>query len=72
MRRGAGFRLWVLVPAETKIRRLNRIRKKYFFVIPFTENVLGEPREARDLLFFSASKKQQFPRANSALRNDML
>jgi len=28
------------------------------------------PREARDLLFFSASKKQQIPRANPALRND--
>jgi hypothetical protein len=30
------------------------------------------PSEARDLLFFSASKKQQIPRANSALRNDMV
>jgi len=30
------------------------------------------PSEARDLLFFSASKKQQIPRANHALRNDMM
>jgi len=30
------------------------------------------PSEARDLLFFSASKKQQIPRANPALRNDMV
>jgi hypothetical protein len=34
-------------------------------------NVHGEPSKARDLLFFSASKKQQIPRANPALRNDM-
>ena len=39
------------------------MRKKDFFVIP---------SEARDLLFFSASKKQQIPRANPALRNDMV
>ena len=32
--------------------------------------VHGEPREVRDLLFFSACKKQQIPRANPALRND--
>jgi hypothetical protein len=30
------------------------------------------PSEARDLLFFSASKKQQIPRAKPALRNDMV
>jgi hypothetical protein len=30
------------------------------------------PSEARDLLFFPASKKQQIPRANPALRNDMV
>jgi hypothetical protein len=30
------------------------------------------PSEARDLFFFSASKKQQIPRANLALRNDMV
>jgi hypothetical protein len=35
--------------------------EKGFFVIP---------SEARDLLFFPASKKQQIPRANPALRND--
>jgi len=29
------------------------------------------PSEARDLFFFSASKKQQIPRANPALRNDI-
>jgi|SRR5450631_3399405 hypothetical protein len=29
------------------------------------------PSEARDLLFFSASKKQQIPQANPAFRNDM-
>jgi hypothetical protein len=29
------------------------------------------PSEARDLLFFSISKKQQIPRANPARRNDM-
>ncbi len=52
--------------------RLHRLRKKDFFVIPFTVNVHGEPSEARDLLFFSASKKQQIPRANPALRNDMV
>jgi len=28
------------------------------------------PSEARDLLFFPASKKQQIPRAKPALRND--
>jgi hypothetical protein len=28
--------------------------------------------EARDLLFFAASKKQQILRANPALRNDMV
>jgi hypothetical protein len=30
------------------------------------------PSEARDLLFFPASKIQQIPRANPALRNDMM
>jgi len=30
------------------------------------------PSEARDLLFCSAPKKQQIPRANPALRNDMV
>jgi hypothetical protein len=35
---------------------------KVFFVIQ---------SEARDLLFFWPSKKQQIPRANPALRNDM-
>jgi hypothetical protein len=30
------------------------------------------PSEARDLLFSSASKKQQIPWANPALRNDMV
>jgi len=30
------------------------------------------PSEATDLLFFLASKKQQIPRANPALRNDKL
>jgi hypothetical protein len=44
--------------------------KVVYFVIPFTVNVHGEPSEARDLLFCTASKKQQIPRANPALRND--
>src|SRR5579863_7437191 len=43
--------------------RLNRLRKKCFFVIP---------SEARDLLFFANPKKKQIPRANPALRNDLL
>jgi hypothetical protein len=43
--------------------RLNRLRKECFFVIP---------SEARDLLFFAKPKKKQIPRANPALRNDML
>jgi hypothetical protein len=30
------------------------------------------PSEARDLLFSPTSKKQQIPRANIALRNDMV
>src|ERR1700692_3978067 len=30
------------------------------------------PSEARDLLFFPASTKQQIPRANAAHRNDMV
>jgi hypothetical protein len=30
------------------------------------------PSEARDLLFCPTSKKQQIPRANIALRNDMV
>jgi hypothetical protein len=46
--------------------------EKALFVIPFTVNAHGEPSEARDLLFFSASKKQQIPQANTALRNDMV
>ncbi len=40
-----------------------QVAEKVLFVIP---------SEARDLLFFSASKKQQIPRANTALRNDMV
>jgi len=36
----------------------------------FCHPVHGEPSEARDLLFFWASKKQQIPRAKPALRND--
>jgi hypothetical protein len=30
------------------------------------------PSEARDLIFLATLKKQQIPRANTALRNDML
>jgi hypothetical protein len=30
------------------------------------------PSEARDLLFFSTSKKKQIPRANPTLRNDRM
>jgi hypothetical protein len=44
-------------------RRLHRLRKKCFLVIP---------SEARDLLFFAKTKKKQIPRANPALRNDSL
>ena len=39
------------------------VAEKVLFVIP---------SKARDLLFFSASKKQQIPRANTAPRNDMV
>src|SRR5579863_1949208 len=42
---------------------LNRLRKKCLFVIP---------SEARNLLFFANPKKNQIPRANPALRNDLL
>jgi len=52
------------------IRNMTRIlagaqqaAEKVLFVIP---------SEARDLLFFSTSKKKQIPRANTALRNDMV
>jgi hypothetical protein len=38
-----------------------QVAEKVLFVIP---------SEARDLLFFSTSKKQQIPRAKTALRND--
>ena len=48
--------------ATAENSRRKRLRKKCFFVIP---------SEARDLLFFSSSKKQQIPRANPALRNDI-
>jgi hypothetical protein len=41
---GAGFRMWGLSLASTKLHRLNRLRKKRFLVIP---------SEARDLLFFA-------------------
>ncbi len=44
-----------------------RGEERVFFVIPFTVN-----RAKRgDLLFLSGFKKQQIPRANSALQNDM-
>jgi len=45
-----------------RINSASQAAKKVQFVIP---------SEARDLLFFSGSKKQQIPRANPALRNDM-
>jgi hypothetical protein len=35
-----------------------QLAAKVLFVIPFTVNVHGEPSEAMDLLFFSASTKQ--------------
>ena len=56
-----GFCLWILVLARTKPHRLNRLRKKCFFVIP---------SEARDLLYFAKPKKKQILRAKPALRND--
>jgi len=43
--------------------RASRDGEKVLFVIP---------SEARDLLFCSAPKKQQIPRANPALRNDKM
>jgi hypothetical protein len=46
-----------------KPKRLNKLRKKCFLVIP---------SETRDLLFFAKPKKKQIPRANPALRNDSL
>jgi hypothetical protein len=52
--------------------RTSQAAEKVLFVIPFTVSVQDEPNEARDLLFFSASKKQQIPRANPALRNDIV
>jgi hypothetical protein len=45
------------------VAQASQAAEKVLFVIP---------SEARDLLFFSASKKQQISRANSALRNDMM
>jgi hypothetical protein len=45
-----------------KMARASQAAEKVLLVIP---------SEARDLLFFSISKKQQIPRANPALRNDM-
>jgi hypothetical protein len=47
--------------AKLELQRLKQAAEKVLFVIP---------SKARDLLFFSASKKQQIPRANAALRND--
>jgi hypothetical protein len=46
--------------------------EKVLFVIPFTVNVHGEPSEAKDLLFFSVSKKLHIPRAYTAIRNEMV
>ena len=60
---GTGFSLWGLVLAVTNPHRLNRLRKKWFLVIP---------SKAGDLLFFAKPKKKQIPRANPALRNDSL
>jgi len=48
---------------KAQIPQAKQAAEKVRFVIP---------SEARDLLFFSASKKKQIPRANSALRNDMV
>jgi hypothetical protein len=48
-------------PLSCNQSQASQAKEKSVFVIP---------SEARDLLFFSASKKQQIPRANTALRND--
>jgi hypothetical protein len=45
------------------VAQASQAAKKVLFVIP---------SGARDLLFFSTSKKQQIPWANTALWNDML
>jgi hypothetical protein len=46
-----------------KIQQAEVVAEKALFVIP---------SEARDLLFFLPPKMQQIPRANPALRNDMV
>jgi hypothetical protein len=55
--------------------RLQSLREDRTFATSAPKQAVEEalfviPSEARDLLFFSASKKQQIPRANPALRND--
>jgi len=50
-----------LNPSQHQTPQAEQVAEKVLRVIP---------SEARDLLFYSASKKQQIPRANPALRND--
>jgi hypothetical protein len=50
-------------PCKHETPQAKQNAEKVLFVIP---------SEARDLLFSSASKNQQIPRANPALRNDMV
>jgi hypothetical protein len=52
-----------LVLALTKTAQAEQAAEKVLFVFP---------SEARDLLFFSTSKKKQIPRANPARRNDRM
>ena len=59
-------------PAQARVPVLLEPASHRLFVIPFTVNVHGEPSKARDLLSISPSKKQQIPRANTALRNEMV
>ena len=50
-------------PSKSQTPQAEKAVEKVLFVIP---------SGARDLLFFSAFKKKQIPRANPALRNDMV
>jgi hypothetical protein len=45
------------------VEQASQAAEKVLFVIP---------NEARDLLFFSITKKKQIPRANPALRNNRM
>jgi hypothetical protein len=53
-------------------RQAEEAAEKVLFVIPSARTEDSRRGEARDLLFFAIPKKQQIPRANTALRNDTL